>query len=147
ALFQRLEQHDGAGDRYRKAEDQPLTGAPAPEMGKPHSHGGREQNLTHRASYGDTAHGEQVRSRKMEAYPEHQQDDADFGNLARHGWIGHIARRKRPEEYSGDQIAVERRQSQPVGEIAEYRRQHEAEGDGRDKVYVMWQALILGERR
>ena len=53
--------------------------------------------------------------------------------------IGDEARRERTDEDAGDEIADQRRQPQPVGDVAEDERQHEADGDGRNKVYIMRQ--------
>ena len=54
----------------------------------------------------------------MQAGTEHQQDDADLGELACHGLVRDIARCERPDGNSGHQIADQRRQFQPVGQGA-----------------------------
>ena len=77
----------------------------------------------------------------MQADAEHQQDDADLGELAGDRRVGDKAGRERTDEDAGDEIADQRRQPQPVGQIAEDRRQHEADSDRRNEIHVMWQGF------
>ncbi len=58
---------------------------------------------------------EQVLQREMQADAEHQQDDADLGELAAQAPVGDEAGRVGTDEHAGDEIADERRQPQPVG--------------------------------
>ena len=53
---------------------------------------GREQDLAQSARHDHSAHGEQVGSREMQADAEHQENDADLGELPRHSRIGHETR-------------------------------------------------------
>ena len=50
----------------------------------------------------------------MQADAEHQQDDADLGELGRQRLIGDEARRERADHDAGEQIADQRRDPQPV---------------------------------
>ncbi len=143
ALLQRLQKHHRARHRKAKPEHDALANAPAPQMAEAHAHDRRDGDLTNRANYGNAAHGKQVGSREVQPDAKHQQDDADFGELARHTRVGDETRREGADENAGDKIADERRQPQPVGDIAEDRRQHEADGDRRDKVYIMRQGFDL----
>ena len=59
----------------------------------------------------------------MQPDAEHQQNDADLGQLIGDVLIGNVARRERADKDAGDQIAHERWKLEPV-------RQHtEAEGE------------------
>jgi hypothetical protein len=75
AVFQRAQQDDGAGDRERQAEDE--AGAQR----------GRDRDLAHGAGDGDLADREQVLDREVQADAEHQEDDADLGELAGQGLV------------------------------------------------------------
>ena len=94
-LLQRLQQHDGRGDRERQAEDQAAAERPAHQRAEPPAEQGGEGDLHDRAGHGDAAHRQQVLQRKMQADAEHQQDDADFGELRRQALVGDEAGRMR----------------------------------------------------
>src|SRR5947207_1537571 len=55
----------------------------------------------------------------MQADAEHQQDDADLGELRRQHLVGDKTRGERADHHAGEQIADERRDAQPVGDRAE----------------------------
>ena len=61
ALLERAQQHDGAGDREREAEDQPGGQAPAPPARERRADRGRDGDLRHRAGQRDGAHPQQRR--------------------------------------------------------------------------------------
>ena len=62
----------------------------------------------------------------MQAHPEHEENDADFGQLAGHFGIGDEPCRIGSEHDPGDEIAEQGRQPQPVGEETEGAGNHES---------------------
>ncbi len=77
----------------------------------------------------------------MQADAEHQQDDADLGEFVGKAGIGDEARRERPDQHAGDQIADERRHAEAVGERAEDEGQPQTGDDGGDQGRVMRHCL------
>ena len=75
-----------------------------------------QRHLADRAGDRDLSDREQVGERKMQAGAEHQQDDADLGQLARQVLVGDVARRERPDEDAGHQVADQRREPNPMGQ-------------------------------
>ena len=82
---------------------------------------------------GDRPHREQLLEREVQADAEHQQDDADLGELARERLVGDEARRRRADQHAGDEIADERRQAQPMGSRAEHPGKGQRNDDGGDQ--------------
>ena len=69
----------------------------------------------------------------MQADAEHQQDDADLGELRGELAVGDEAGRERADGDARQQVADERRQLQPDGDEAADEREREADGDRRDQ--------------
>ena len=69
----------------------------------------------------------------MQPDPEHQQDDADLGELQRQVLVGDKAGRGRADRDAGEQIPDQRRDAQPVGDRAEDEGEADAEDDRRDQ--------------
>ncbi len=69
---------------------------------------------------------------ELHADAEHQQDDADLGELLRHVAVGHEARRVGADEEPGDEISDDRREADPMGGEAEDQRRAEASGQRQD---------------
>ena len=132
-LLQRAQQHDGRGDRQGQAEDDPRADAPAQKDRQAQAHDGRGRDLNDRAGDGDVLHRHQVLERKVQADAEHQQDHADLRQLRRQLLVGDIARRERPDQHAGQQVADQHRQLQPVGDGAEDKGQAQARDDGGDQ--------------
>ena len=86
-----------------------------------------------RAGHRDAADRKQVVDREMKPDAEHQQDDAELGQLRRNLTVGDISRRERADHDTRQEIADQRRQPQPVGGRAEKERQHEAGDDRRNE--------------
>ncbi len=74
----------------------------------------RDHDLYDRAGNGDPADGDQILDREMQSDTEHQQDDADFGELVRYIGVTHETRRERAHRHAREQIADERWQLQPA---------------------------------
>ena len=98
--------------------------------------------LRQRAGNGDGADRQQVLEREMQANPEHQQDDADFGELIGNALIGDEARRERADGDAGEQIADQRRQPQALGHEAEAEGEHKPHGERRDERSRMRHAKV-----
>ncbi len=113
-LLQRAQQHDGGGDRQRETEHEPAAERPAKPGRKADAHQRRRDDLHDRAGHGDRAHRQQVLQREMQADAEHQQDDADLGELVGEMLVGDVARRERPHQHAGEQITDQRRDAEPL---------------------------------
>ena len=82
---------------------------------------GRHQALDDRPGHGDPADGEQFLEVEVQPDAEHQQDDADLGQLLGQVPVGDEAGRVRPDDDPGQQVADDRRQPEPVRDVAEAR--------------------------
>jgi hypothetical protein len=69
---------------------------------------------------------------ELQADAEHQQDDADFGQLLGQRRVGNEARRVRPDERAGQEIADDRRQTDPLGDVSQEQRRGEPAGESED---------------
>ena len=85
------------------------------------------------AGEGDAAHGEQFFEMELQADAEHQQDDADLGQLLGQRGVGDEAGRVRADERPGQQVADDRRQAEPLREVAEDQRRAEAARQRQDE--------------
>ena len=110
ALFERAQHHDRAGDRQCQAKDDAGANRPAPQFGDADAERAGDRDLRDRPRHGNTPDGEQVADREMHADPEHQQHDADFGELWRQMRVGDITRGERADRDTGQQITDDRRQ-------------------------------------
>ena len=133
ALLQRAQQHHGAGDRQREAEGDAGAERPAEPIAKPDAEHRRDGDLHDGAGHRDQAHRPQVFQREMQADAEHQQDDADLGQLAGQRLIGDEAGRIGPERYAGEQVADERRYADALRDGAENEGEAEPHDDGGDE--------------
>ncbi len=66
----------------------------------------------------------------MQPDAEHQQDDADLGELIGDVLVGDIARREWPDQNPGEQVADQWRKLEAMHQHAQGKRQHEADGEG-----------------
>ncbi len=73
----------------------------------------------------------------MQAHAEHQEDDAQLGQLRPQLEIGDKARRIGTNEHAGKQIPHQRRHPEPVGDHAEDIGQHQTRDDRCDQGGVM----------
>ena len=69
-------------------------------------------------------------SEKCEPDAEHQQNDADLGELVGDVLVGDIAGRERPDQDAGEQIADQRRELEAMHQYAQGECEHEADGEG-----------------
>lgn len=69
----------------------------------------------------------------MQPYAKHQQDHAEFGELARQRLVGNEAGRERTNQDSSDEVADQWRQAKSVRQRAENEGESEAGDKGCDK--------------
>jgi len=93
----------------------------------------RNCDLRQSARQRDGAYCKEVADREMQADAEHQQDDADFGELAREIGVSDKSRCERTQRHPGEEITDERRQAQPMGCQASEEGQHEPHGNRGDE--------------
>ncbi len=131
---QHANQHDGARDGQRHPEHEPRGPAPAERVREQRAERRGHRALPDRAGHRDAPHREQVLDVEVQADAEHQQDDADLGQLLGEARVGDEARRVRPDEQAGQQIADDRRQPEPVRDVAQDERRRQAAGERQDQV-------------
>ena len=74
---------------------------------------------------------------KLQSDAEHQQDDADVGELLGEARVGDEAGRIRSDRHSGKQVADEGRESEPLREVTERQRGGET-GRQREDQFHLW---------
>ena len=82
----------------------------------------------------------------MQAYAEHQQDDADLGEFAGERKIGGETRCEGADHDAGHQIADQRRNAHAMGHQAEYEGQPETRGDRGDQRCLMFRYRSFSPR-
>ncbi|MEY4514783.1 MAG: hypothetical protein RLZZ450_6905 [Pseudomonadota bacterium] len=95
---------------------------------------GRHRDLNQRAWDGDLADGEQLFDVEVQTDAEHEQDDADLGQLGRELGVRHEAGRERPDQHACDEVADDGRQLEAVGDEPEHERGAECRGEREDQV-------------
>ncbi len=74
----------------------------------------------------------------MQADAEHQQDNADLGQLRAKVGVGHEARRERADDNAGKQITDQGGEPQTGRNSAEYKRQTDADSDNGNERRIVW---------
>jgi hypothetical protein len=82
---------------------------------------------------------------ELQADAEHQQDDADFGQLLGQRRIGHEAWGVGSDQCTGKQVAHERRQVNPVSDVPQEQRRGEPAGKREDQVVVVQGVSIAAD--
>ena len=103
-----------------------------------------DDDLPDRAGKGDAPHGKQVADGKMDADAEHEQDDADLGELLRESGIDDDTWREGSDDDAREQVADEGRHAQAHGDEAEQEREAQAGGDRRDQGGLLGHAAAVG---
>ena len=80
----------------------------------------------------------------MQPHAEHQQNDADLGELIGDILVGDEARRERPDDDARHQIADQRRQLEAVRDDAEAEGEHEADREGGNEGRHMQHEMAFG---
>ena len=78
-------------------------GSERPSLPPAHGHAKRRRNqhLRKRAGNGNGPHRQQIVEREMQSNPEHQENDADLGELVGQSLIRNESRREGPEHNAG----------------------------------------------
>ena len=82
-VLEHAHQHDGARDRQRHAEDEPVLIGNAERREQHHAQQRRDEALADRAGDRDSLDRQQVLDVEVQPDAEHQQDHADFRELLR----------------------------------------------------------------
>jgi hypothetical protein len=85
------------------------------------------------AGHGDAPYGEQIGDGEVQPDAEHEEDDADLGELRRQPGVGDVAGGERAHGDARQQVADERGQMESRRDQAEQKRQAEPGGDRRDE--------------
>ena len=78
----------------------------------------------------------------MQPNAEHEEDDADLGEVIGEALIGDKARCEGSDQDASDQVSYQGRDAQAVGKSAENKRQHQAHHDRRDQGGVMRHSCV-----
>ncbi len=113
SALERAQQHDRACDRQRQPEHEAGAETPAPQARNADAEYRRSRHLHDGARQRDLAYRKQIVEREMKANAEHQQHDADLGELSGDLEIRDIPRRGRTENDARNQVTDDRRQPQP----------------------------------
>jgi hypothetical protein len=101
----------------------------------------RKSRVTVRPCYGsgngDATYGEQLLEMELQADAEHQEDDADFGELLGQVGIGGEDRRVRSDGDPGKEIADDWREAETLGDVPRDERRRQSSGESRDQLEVM----------
>jgi hypothetical protein len=84
---------------------------------------------------------------KLQADAEHQQDHADFGQLLGKRRVGDEAGRVRPDEGAGQEVADDRGQADPLGDVSQEQGGGEPSGEREDQVVAVQGVSIRVELR
>ena len=129
-LLQHAQQHHGARHRQRDSEDDTRAERPAEPPADRHAERRGDESLRQRPGNRDGADRQQILGRKVQPHAEHQENDADLGQLIGDVLVGDGARGERSDDDARHQIADQRRQLETVRQNAEAEGEHEAECDG-----------------
>ena len=129
--FKRLEKHDRRCTREAHAEHECIPPVPVPdEVRDEAAEQGGDEHLQHGPGHGDALDVHQVSNGEVEADAEHQQHDADFGELLGKGCVGEDARRVLARSNACQKVADERRcLEEALGQKAEDERQTEGDDE------------------
>jgi hypothetical protein len=79
---------------------------------------------------------------KLQTDAEHQQDHPDFRQLLGKRRIGDKARRVRPDEGAGQEVADDRRQADSLGDVAQEEGRGEPAGERENQVVAVQRVSI-----
>ena len=124
ALLERAQQHDGAGDREREAEDEAARRATSPSSWRraAPSSGGDARSGRSRPARRCARTASRSSSEKCRPTPNISRMTPISASCGGQVRVGDEARRERPDHDAGEQIADQRRQPQPGGERSRTRR-------------------------
>ena len=136
-----VREHAGEDDRARDRNGEAEDDAGGPTPTEPVHHGGAEgggHDALHDGSGdGDVFDGEQLFEVKLQADAEHQQDDADLGELLGHGDVGDEAGGVRADDDAGEQVADDGGEPDALREVTEGEGRDKAAGEREDEIDVV----------
>ena len=94
----------------------PAPERPAEPPANRHAERRGDQALRQRPRDSDGANRQQILEREMQPHAEHQENDADLGELVGDVLVGDKARRERPDDDAGHEIADQRRQLEAIAQ-------------------------------
>jgi hypothetical protein len=136
-LLECAQEHDRAGARQRKTKHDARRDRPAESGGKTGAHQRGDGDLYDGPGNRDGTHGQQLVQREMKADAEHQEDDADLGQLRGEGRIGDEARCDRTDGDAREQVAHQRRDAKTLGNRAEDKGKDDTCDNRRDERGLM----------
>ncbi len=98
---------------------------------------GRHRDLHERAGNGDPPHGEELLHLEMEADAEHQEDDADLGELGREAAMRDEARGEGPDRDPGEEVADDRGEAKALADEPEHERCAQPAGERQDQTEIV----------
>jgi hypothetical protein len=121
-----------------KAEHQAGSDRPAERPSERHPEERGDGHLPDSAGQGDGLYGQEVLEREVEPHPEHQQDDADLGELRGEFLVSDVAWREGSDQHARQKIPHQRREPKPMSDCAKDEGEPEAGDDGSDEGGVVW---------
>ena len=115
----------------------PSRHAPAEQVRGERAQGGRRPGSGRPPRAARSAGPPQIAEIEVQPDAEHQQDDADFGQLRRHLRVGDEAGRLRADEDPGQQVADDRRQAEPLGDQPQHQRSRPGRRKGTPAVHTL----------
>ena len=85
----------------------------------------------------DPAHGEQFLDVKLQTDAEHEENDADLRELLGERGVRHESRGVRTDKRSGEQVADDGRESEPLGDVSQNEGGREPAGQRENQVVRM----------
>ena len=141
-VHQGSQQDDGARNRDGETEDQAGVGVPAPIPGKCEPKSCCDQHLDGGAGDGDGSDPPEVVEREVKSDTEHQEYDAQFGQLGDRRLIADKAWRGRSDCHARDEVADDRRQADARSHDSTYECIGERDGDVQEQRQVMHGAAL-----
>src|SRR5690606_28401885 len=112
-----------------------------------HAHDGGGGDLDDGARNGNLADGKEVFEGEMKPDAEHEEHDADFGQLAGHGGVGHEPWGGGADADAGKEVPDERGELQAESDEAEDKGEAQARGDRRDQRKAVIHSQWSDERK
>ena len=142
--IKRPDEDDRACDRDREAEDDGLADGPTERQPEPEAEKRTEDGVTETSRERDPAHLLEVVVGELDADAEHQQDHADLGELESELRVRGEAGRERSDQDPGEQIADDRRETEPSGDERPDQGRGQSDGDRRDEGGLVGHGRVLG---
>ena len=120
-----------------RAEDEPAGPAPSERMSDDRAEPGRDRALRDGSRDRHAPHREQLLEMELQADAEHQQDDADLGQLFGERTVRDESRCVRPDQRAGQEVTDDCRESDAAGDVPEQERGGQTSGDGENQIRRM----------